>query len=230
MTIEAALAELDAADSDEDISYTKLAKKHGVWRSTLSRKDQGIHASRAEEGLNRRAMHPRNEAELVDYIRTLTERHLMPTRQMIKNFAVPILGYGPGDSWITVTKMLRDTVTITRFLNRNKDTLITAWTTPMEMARHKADSGAKYSLYFELLHRKMGEYQVEAENTYNMDEKGFAIGVTGRSKRVFDKKLYNKKQFKQSQHNNNSEYLSAILNPKLGESGGYLSLMAMGAM
>jgi hypothetical protein len=33
-------------------------------------------------------------------------------------------------------------------------------------------------------------YDVLPENTYNMDEKGFAIGVTGKTKWIFDKVLY----------------------------------------
>lgn len=102
MTLEEALAEIDVADSDKDISYTKLAEKHSVWRSTLSRRDQGIHASRVDDALNRRLMHPpRDEEELVQYIVGLAERHLMPTRQMIKNFATPIVKKEPGDSWVT---------------------------------------------------------------------------------------------------------------------------------
>ena len=60
----------------------------------------------------------------------------------------------------------------------------------METSCPKADSGAKYSKYFKLLHYKMAEYDVQPENTYNMDEKGFMIGVSGRSKRVFDKLLF----------------------------------------
>ncbi|KAF2621503.1 hypothetical protein BU25DRAFT_354172, partial [Macroventuria anomochaeta] len=70
-------------------------------------------------------MHPRNEAELVQYIRGLTEQHLMPTRQMLKNFAAPVIGREPSKFWVT------------DFLNHNKDTLITAWTTPMEKDHHK---------------------------------------------------------------------------------------------
>ena len=50
----------------------------------------------------------------------------------------------------------------------------------------------------------MTEYD-QPENTYNMDEKGFMIGVTGRSKRVFDKLLFGQKQFKQSLHDGNRE-------------------------
>ena len=80
----------------------------------------------------------------------------------------------------------------------------------METGRHKADSGAKYSKYFELLHQKMTEYNLQPENTYNMDEKGFMIGVTGRSKRVFDKLLFGQKQFKQSLHDGNREWVTLI--------------------
>jgi hypothetical protein len=36
----------------------------------------------------------------------------------------------------------------------------------------------------------MKDYNVEARHIYNMDEKGFMIGVTGRSKRIFDKRIH----------------------------------------
>ena len=129
-----------------------------MWRSTLSRRDQGIHTLSAGEGPNRRAMHPRNEAELVNYIKGLTGRHLIPTRRMIKNFAAPILKKEPDDSWVT------------RFLNHNKDTLMSMWATPMDGTRHKANLSEKYRLCFELLHRKMAQYESEPEQTYNMDK------------------------------------------------------------
>ena len=60
----------------------------------------------------------------------------------------------------------------------------------MDRDRHKADSEAKYSLYFELLHDKMKEYNVQPSHIFNLDEKGFMIRVLRRSKRVFDKKIY----------------------------------------
>jgi hypothetical protein len=57
----------------------------------------------------------------------------------------------------------------------------------MDRSRHKAVSKLKYDKYFGLLHGKMEEYNVQPHNTYNIDEKGFIMGVTGRSKRVFSK-------------------------------------------
>jgi hypothetical protein len=57
----------------------------------------------------------------------------------------------------------------------------------MDYGRHQADSEVKYKLYFNLLYRKIEEYEVLPENTYNMDEKGFMIRVTRRSKRIFSR-------------------------------------------
>jgi hypothetical protein len=70
------------------------------------------------------------------------------------------------------------------------DRLISKWTTGMDNCRHKADSGRKYSLYFDLLRDKIDQYQVEACHIYNMDEKGFMLEVVGRSKRIFSKASY----------------------------------------
>ena len=198
MTVEDALAEIDAMESGEDFSYQKLAEKHGCWRSTLTRRHQEETESREAKAISQRLISPQDEEELVQYIEGLTARHLAPTRQMIKNFAAPVAKREVSESWVT------------RFISRHKDRLISMWTTAMESTRHKADSGLKYKLYFDLLHAKMAEYGVEAEHTYNMDEKGFAIGVVGRSKRIFSKALYGKKQYRQSLHDGNREWVTLL--------------------
>lgn len=43
-----------------------------------------------------------------------------------------------------------------------------------------------------------------------MDEKGFIIGVIRRSKRIFDKALYKRRQNKQSTYNGNREWVSVL--------------------
>jgi len=58
----------------------------------------------------------------------------------------------------------------------------------MDSNRYNAESGYKYKLYFDLLHQKINEYSIEPANIYNMDEKGFAIGVLGRLKRIFSRR------------------------------------------
>jgi hypothetical protein len=78
---------------------------------------------------------------------------------------------------------------VTRFLHRHHIDLITRWSSGLDRPRHQADSLPKYNKYFDLLHDKMKEYEVEPRFTYNMDKKGFIIRVEGRSKRIFSKSV-----------------------------------------
>jgi hypothetical protein len=52
-----------------------------------------------------------------------------------------------------------------------------------------ADSEESYRRYFELLHSKMRQYNIEAENVYNMDEKGFFVGITAAPNASFLRQL-----------------------------------------
>jgi hypothetical protein len=63
---------------------------------------------------------------------------------------------------------------------------------PLEWNTHaiKLISEARYKLCFDLVHSKMEEYNVLPENIHNTDEKGFMIGQTGRSKRVFGRETW----------------------------------------
>ena len=40
-----------------------------------------------------------------------------------------------------------------------------------------------------MLHLKIWEYNINERNTYNIDEKGFFVGITNRLKRVFTKAI-----------------------------------------
>ncbi|KAG9194337.1 hypothetical protein G6011_04372 [Alternaria panax] len=109
-------------------------------------------------------LHPQHEAELVRYIRTLYERSLPPTRAMIQQFAGQLAGKPVSQSWVT------------RFIHRHPKHLISRHTKGMTKERTKADSGAKYNLYFQLLLDKMKEYDIQPLHIFNMDEKGFQLG------------------------------------------------------
>jgi hypothetical protein len=67
----------------------------------------------------------------------------------------------------------------------------------MDYQRHAADSSDQYKVFFDELGSKIDYYEVEAEHTYNMDEKGFIIGAVSRQKSIFSKRLLEKKQFQQ---------------------------------
>jgi hypothetical protein len=47
-------------------------------------------------------------------------------------------------------------------------------------------------------------------NTYNMDEKGFLIGILGRSKRVFSKQQWEKKEVKAALQDGSREWITVL--------------------
>jgi hypothetical protein len=73
----------------------------------------------------------------------------------------------------------------------------------MDSKRHNADLNTKYELYFDLLQHKIAEYNIKPRHTYNMDEKGFMIGVTTRTKHVFSRRKWEKKEVRASLQDGN---------------------------
>jgi hypothetical protein len=179
--IDEAIADLESREPGEQYTLKEISEKHGVNRSTLGRRWRRVTASRDEGYSKQQALRPQQELELVRYIEQLTKRGLPPTREIIQNFSSSVAKRELSESWVT------------RFINRHKIHLISKWTTAMDRTRHLADSESKYRLYFELLHQKITQYKLEARDIYNMDEKGFLIGIVGRSKRIFSKRIFSKR-------------------------------------
>lgn len=173
--IDDALAYINTFKAGKHPPYREIARKYGVEHTTLARRHKGKTVSQSRSVENRSKLSTKQEKTLVKYIQLLTERRLPPTRSMIKNYASYVAESDVGWSWVT------------RFLNRHDDELKPIWTSAMDRNRHNADSEYKYELYFKLIGDKIEEYSIEPENMYNMDEKGFMIGVLGRSKRIFDR-------------------------------------------
>jgi hypothetical protein len=65
-------------------------------------------------------------------------------------------------------------------------------------------------MYFDLLHQKMRQYEIEPENTYNMDEKGFLIGTTSRSKRVFSRAIWERKEVTSAIQDDSREWITVV--------------------
>jgi hypothetical protein len=61
-----------------------------------------------------------------------------------------------------------------------------------------------------MLHSKMREYDVEEHNTYNMDEKGFFVGITKATKRVFTKALWASKEATAALQDGNREWVTLL--------------------
>jgi hypothetical protein len=196
--IDAALAAIESLRPGEDFTYSDIARRFGVVRSTLTRRHQRASLARNTTDQDRRNLSQHQERELIRYITRLTERGLPPTRQMIQNFASCIAKKDVSLSWTD------------RFVKRHQEDLIMSWSTGLDRNRHNADSEAKYDLYFKLLHGKIEKYKVEPRHTYNMDEKGFLLGITGRSKRVFSKPLFMSRQVRQALQDGSREWISSL--------------------
>ena len=76
--------------------------------------------------------------------------------------------------------------------------------------RHGQSMADMYEAYFTLLHTKSNQYKVRAADTYNMDEKGFAIGLAARSKRIFSRRLFEKQKNKQALQDGNREWVTLL--------------------
>jgi hypothetical protein len=99
---------------------------------------------------------------------------------------------------------------VSRFIDHNHNHLISKWSTGMDVVRHQADSRRKYKLYFDLLHHKVVQYEVEPHNIYNMDEKRFIIGVTERSKRVFSQLQWEQKKVRAALQDGSREWVTVV--------------------
>jgi hypothetical protein len=196
--IDEALAAIEALGPEEKLVYQKIADQYGVDRSTLARRHQRVQNSQEVKHSSQQKLTLQQEAELVKYIEELTARRIPPTREMIRSFASAVAQEPVSESWVT------------RFINRHAIHLISQYSTGMDADRHNADSFVKYKLYFDSLQAKIAEYNVEVENTYNMDEKGFMIGTTTRTKHVFSRRMWEKKEVRETLQDGNRAWVTLL--------------------
>jgi hypothetical protein len=169
-----AIADLNSSASP---CVAQVAREYGVSRSTLSRRWRGVTTSKAQSVEDHKLLNDNQEQELKNYIERLCERCLPPTPAIVSQMAAKLAGKQPGSNWCS------------RFVERHKAELDSRYLNSLDLQRHHADSVASYKQYFDTVRSKMREYDIRAEDCYNMDEKGFLIGRTHKAKRVFNKDL-----------------------------------------
>jgi hypothetical protein len=196
--IDDAVAAFESQEPNEQLSLRAIAEKFGVEQSTLGRRVRGSTRPQQVKAVDQQLLNPQQELELCVYIGDLTDQGLAPTRAMVQNFASTIAKTRVSEAWVT------------RFIHRNSHHLISKWTAGMDAVRHHADSKLKYNLYFDHLHGKMKYYNVLPKNTYNMDEKGFMIGVIGRTKRVFSRRQWEQKQVTSALQDGSREWITLL--------------------
>ncbi|SMR48600.1 unnamed protein product [Zymoseptoria tritici ST99CH_1E4] len=176
----------------------KIATKHKVHRSTLSRRWRKLTDSRARRDENNSILSHQQERTLVAYIDTLTRRGIPPTPAMVLTFVHDIAKVLPDRKWVP------------RFVKRHRKDIDSRYLKPLDKHRKKADSARQFKAYYDLLARKIEQYNIEPCNTYNMDEKGFLIGMLQKTRRIFTKKHYLSERLIGNMQDGSREWITLI--------------------
>ncbi|KAI7973275.1 hypothetical protein EIK77_004552 [Talaromyces pinophilus] len=195
---ELALQALRSLPPGEKPNISLVARTYGVDQSNLSRRYRGVTGSKEAQYNNQRLLSNEQSRALINYINQLTERGLPPTNSMLANFARDICGKAPGKNWAS------------RWVKAHSDKIISRYSKPLDSDRKKADSAWKYTLYFELLGQKIEKYNLAPEQVYNMDEKGFMIGINTKEKRIFSRRKYELGGHKHFLQDGNREWITTI--------------------
>jgi hypothetical protein len=197
-SIELALAALRSVEPGEKPNISLVARTFGVSQSNLSKRYRGVTGSKEEQYNNQRLLNNAQSRALIKWINQLTEQGLPPTNSMLENFAREISGKQPGKNWAS------------RWVKAHSDKIISRYSKGLDMERKRADSAYKYALYFALIGRKIKQYNLGPEQIYNMDEKGFMLGVTTKRKRIFTRRKYELRGYKQHVQDGNREWITTI--------------------
>lgn len=135
--IEAALAHLNR---QETLNYAEAAKAYGIDPVTLARRHKGITVSRGEATSKyRQRLNNVEEDTLLGYIDSLTDRHIPPTTQIIKNLAEEILKGPVGKNWTS------------RFIKRHSNRICSLYLRPLDRLRASAESATIFERFYVLV-------------------------------------------------------------------------------
>jgi hypothetical protein len=196
--IDKAIELLNSREFSGKIPYQAVARKYGVVDTTLRRRHRAETQPREISYMRKQLLTPEQEVELIGWINQETKGKQPPSQLLVAEKAGLLAGKPVGHNWVY------------RFLQRHADVLVFKNTTPMDRLRHQADSYPKYEAYFTYLMGKLQEYEIPAEHTYNMDEKGLAMGMMGRSKRIFSRKQWERNVVRAPLQDGSREWISIL--------------------
>lgn len=160
------------------VSKTKVAKQYGLPPSTFFDRINGK-PSRKESDAERQRLTPGEEKAVINWIKRL-QNWGWPTRVEQVRFLTQELCQKKGDNapiGINYTQ---------KFMNRHKD-LKTKYIPPLDKERANAQDPVLLQGWFELFQQTKTRFQIQEEDIYNMDEKGFMMGVVAKLKVIISK-------------------------------------------
>ncbi|RMZ85692.1 hypothetical protein DV736_g6558, partial [Chaetothyriales sp. CBS 134916] len=162
--IDKALAELE---TQEKPNIAATAKRHGVARKTLSDRWHKKSGTIQDANSNvRQNFTDLQEDVLIEYINKLTDRGFPPTPQILKNIAESVVKRQLGVNWVA------------RFCKRHRNRLVSVYLRTIDHKRKLADNSEHFQHFYDSFLEKLQKYDIDAKNIYNVDEKGFLIGLS----------------------------------------------------
>lgn len=131
---------IEALKSQEGLSVRAAAREYGVDRSTLGRRFNGECRTRAEAAsIHRQNLTDVEEDTLIGYINSLTDRHIPPTPQLVRNLAEELISRPVGKNWTA------------QFIKRHSHRLTSVYLRPLDRARVSAESSSHFDHFYALV-------------------------------------------------------------------------------
>ena len=175
-----------------------MAKKYSCYYLTLSRHYYNITTLKSCRYNSQQFLSNAQLKVLLKYINNLIEYRLPPIVTIVYNLATKIIEKILGKNQLVKQIKYYQEEIKTRYLNI------------IDSKQKKADSALYYSMYFKLLSRKLKEYNLQLQNIYNIDKKGFLISFLKKIKRVFNKQAFNTKRVCYVAQDRNREQITIL--------------------
>src|ERR1700761_5498893 len=146
------------------------AKLH---RTTLARRAKGQIQSRDDYREHCSLLSRAQQEQLLQYIDNLTRRGLPPNHHNVRVFAYNICGVWPGKNWAS------------RFVQQHREIITSQYLLGFDISRKRADNWWLVNQFFIIVQEKWKQYKYAPYNVYNMDEKGFLLGILQKMRRIF---------------------------------------------
>jgi Tc5 transposase DNA-binding domain len=135
--IEHAVAFLKAQDQ---INYAAAARLCGVKPTALRRRFLGVTISKPQaHAETHQLLTPAQEKVLLGYIDRMTNKHIPPTTQIIRNLVEELLGEAVGKNWAA------------GFIQRHKDYICSVYLRPLDKARVASENAAMFTHFYTLV-------------------------------------------------------------------------------
>jgi hypothetical protein len=163
----------------ERTALPELALKYGVPRTTLGDRLQGGRSMR-EAKAEEQSLNPYQEKALVKWVAQMESTGFPPRLDLFKAIAAHLAKQRAEDEGDPKLAKLGCSW-LRGFLNRHPE-IAAKYAVSLDIPRELAGQPGPIRRYFELLGRLFKKYRFKRENIYNMDEKGFMLGMGNRAK------------------------------------------------